>query len=125
MSANPVKIAILLVDHGSTREEANQCLPEITKLVQARVDGDILVVYAHMELALPSVAQAIATCRAAGITDLVVHPYMLAPGRHAKTDIPALVAETAYPGLRTRVTDALGVHPALVDAILDRCGMTP
>ncbi|MCB9666782.1 MAG: sirohydrochlorin cobaltochelatase [Myxococcales bacterium] len=125
MATSPTKVAILLVDHGSTREEANRCLPQIAELLQARIGADILVTYAHMELASPNIAQAIARCRKSGITDMVVHPYMLAPGRHASTDIPNLVADAAYPGLKVRITDALGVHPALVDAIMDRCGVVP
>jgi sirohydrochlorin ferrochelatase len=117
------KLAILLVDHGSRRAEANACLEEIAQLVQARVGADVFVCHAHMELAEPDIAHALQACADANITDLVVHPYMLTPGRHAREDIPRLVAQAAYPGLRTRVTEPLGVHPALAEAVLDRCGV--
>lgn len=117
------KLAILLVDHGSRRVEANMCLEQIARLVQARVGPEVLVCHAHMELAEPDIAQALKVCAEAKVTDLVVHPYMLTPGRHAREDIPRLVAEAAYPGLRTRVTEPLGVHPALAEAVLDRCGV--
>lgn len=123
MSQTSPKLAILLVDHGSRRAEANACLQQIADLIQARVGRAVLVCHAHMELAQPDIPQALQACADAGITDLVVHPYMLAPGRHAMEDIPRLVAEAAYPGLRTRVTEPLGVHPALAEAVLDRCGV--
>lgn len=125
MPENAAKLAILLIDHGSTRAEANACLPEVTRLVQARVGARALVVYAHMELAQPDVAHAIHACKQAGITELVVHPYMLAPGRHVRKSIPALVQAAAYSGLHVRMTEPLGAHPALAEAVLDRCGMLP
>ena len=115
------KPAILLVDHGSRRAAANEQLEEIAGLVRAREPGRIVHV-AHMELAPPTIADGVAACVADGARDVVVHPYLLGPGRHSQEDIPALAEEAArdHPGVRVRVSAPLGVHESLVDVILDR-----
>ena len=64
-----------------------------------------------MELAEPTLDDAVAKCVANGATAIVVHPYFLAPGRHSTSDIPGMVAELAprYPAIDFRVTAPLGV----------------
>ena len=59
-----------------------------------------------------------------GAREVVVHPYLLGPGRHSREDIPKLAAEAAaaHPGVEVRVSGPLGVHASLVDVILDRVG---
>ena len=44
--------AILLVDHGSIRREANEMLIDVANLVQRMAGNDVIVKYAHMELRL-------------------------------------------------------------------------
>jgi len=42
--------AILLIDHGSRRDAANEMMNCMANLVQAMAGPDVLVRYAHMEL---------------------------------------------------------------------------
>jgi len=116
-----VKRAILLVDHGSRRTEANEQLERMAELVAERVP-DAIVHVAHMEIAEPDITHAVDACAADGADEIVVHPYFLAPGNHSTNDIPRLVRDAAarHPGLRVRVSEPLGLHPKLVDVILDR-----
>jgi sirohydrochlorin ferrochelatase len=116
-----MKRAILLVDHGSRRQEANAVLEELASRLQERVPERI-VRYAHLSAAPPSVPEAMESCIAAGAQEVVVHPYFLAPGSHSTHDIPRLVEEAAarHPGVRFRVTPPLGVDARLVDLILER-----
>jgi sirohydrochlorin ferrochelatase len=109
------------VDHGSRVPEANAVLDEVARLLREQLP-DRLVCTAHMELAAPSIAEAVDRCVAEGAQEIVVHPYFLGPGSHGAADVPRLVAEAArrHPGLRVRVTKPLGVHPALVLAVIDR-----
>jgi len=116
-----VKRAILLVDHGSRRREANELLERVAAQVAER-RPETIVSCAHMDLARPTIAEGIETCAAAGAEEVVVHPYFLGPGSHSSADIPRLVqaAASKHPGLRVCITEPLGLHPKLVDVILDR-----
>ena len=117
--------AILLIDHGSRRDAANEMMDCMANLVQAMAGPDVVVRYAHMELAEPSISAGVRNCVDAGATELIVFPYMLSPGKHSTGDIPRLVAEAAapYPTLDIRVTSAFGVHEKLAELILGRAGL--
>jgi sirohydrochlorin ferrochelatase len=117
--------AILLIDHGSRRHAANEMMDCMANLVQAMAGPTVLVRYAHMELAEPSIAAGVRQCAEAGATELIVFPYMLSPGKHSTGDIPRMVAAAAesYPTLDVRVTSAFGVHEMLAELILGRAGI--
>lgn len=113
--------AILIVDHGSRREEANAQLEAIAEMVRA-LQSETIVRVAHMELAAPSIAEGLAACVEAGATEVVVVPYFLSTGRHVTEDIPRLVDEAArdHPTVRVRVASALGPHRLLAALVLER-----
>lgn len=114
--------AILLVDHGSRRAEANAALGEVAQLVQARVGASVRVMTAHMELCEPSIDEAVSVLAALGVTRLVVHPYFLGEGRHVTQDIPALVhaAAARFPHLSVAISRPLGVHDLLAELVVLR-----
>jgi sirohydrochlorin ferrochelatase len=116
-----MKRAVVLVDHGSRAAEANAVLDEVAALLRRRLPERIVEV-AHMELAPPTLAEAVARCVAAGAREVLVHPYFLAPGAHATRDVPAQAAAAAarHPGVTVRVSPPLGAHEGIVDAILAR-----
>jgi sirohydrochlorin ferrochelatase len=117
--------AILLIDHGSRRDAANEMMDCMANLVQAMAGPEVVVRYAHMELAEPSISSGVRACVEAGATELIVFPYMLSPGKHSTGDIPRMVAEAAaaHPSLMVRVTSAFGVHEKLAELILGRAGL--
>jgi sirohydrochlorin ferrochelatase len=117
--------AILLIDHGSRRSEANEMMDCMANLVQAVAGPEVIVRYAHMEIVEPSISSGVRSCVEAGATELIVFPYMLSPGKHSTGDIPRLVAAaaTVYPTLEVRVTNAFGVHEKLAELILERAGL--
>jgi len=114
-------IAILLVDHGSRRVEANATLVEMADRLRA-LRPKLLCLHAHMELAQPDIATSFTALVVAGATEVRVVPYFLAPGRHASTDIPALVeaAASAHPGVTWHVAPCLGPHDLLAELVLLR-----
>ena len=116
-----MKRAILLVDHGSRRAEANAQLSALAERV-ARRAPDRVVRVAHMELVRPDIGAGIDACVAAGAGEIVVVPYFLGPGAHTTRDIPRLVEEAAarHPGTRVRISDPLGLDERIVELILDR-----
>lgn len=116
--------ALIIVDHGSRREEANAALVETARLVAERVGASWDVRYAHMELGEPSLEQAVARAVADGAREIVVVPFFLAPGNHARVDIPAIVdgARSLHPAVHFRLTDVLGPDVLLAELVLKRCG---
>lgn len=115
------QIAVLIVDHGSRREESNQTLLAVAEMFRQAGPYDI-VEAAHMELCEPTVESAFDRCVRRGATLVVVHPYFLSPGRHWDQDIPALVASAAsrHPGVKYLVTAPLGAHPLMPEIISQR-----
>ena len=120
---NP-NIALILVDHGSRFQGANDMLLDVVEMVK-RLSGLERVYPAHMELAEPSIRQAFEQAVRGGATAVVVHPYFLSPGRHSTTDIPRLVEEAAkeFPAVEHCVTAPLGVHPKIGEVVLERTGV--
>jgi len=117
--------AILLIDHGSVKTEANHMLECMGALVQQLAGNEAIVRIAHMELAEPGVDDGFAACVAAGATEVVAFPYMLSPGKHSTRDIPRLVASAAarFPHVTYSVTPAFGVNERLAEAVLERTGV--
>jgi sirohydrochlorin ferrochelatase len=117
--------AILLIDHGSVKAEANHMVACMSNLLQHLVGDGVVVRYAHMELAEPSIGAGFAECVRAGATEVIAFPYMLSPGKHVTRDVPRLVAEVArsFPNTAYRVTDAFGVHEKLAELIALRAGV--
>ena len=116
-----MKRALLIVDHGSRREESNDLLKKIAEMMQDRF-GLSIVHYAHMELGKPTIRQGFDACVADGAEEVIVHPYFLGPGGHVTTDIPALVKQAAnrHPGIAFRITEPLGIHTKIGEVILER-----
>ncbi len=115
------RVAVILVDHGSRREESNRLLLEVVDAYRARGDWAI-VEPAHMELAEPTIAAAFERCVEQGAEMVIVFPYFLGPGRHWNSDIPLLAAKAAQAcgGVRHLVTAPLGLHALLLQVIDER-----
>jgi sirohydrochlorin ferrochelatase len=84
-----------------------------------RLTGRAIVEPAHMELAEPTIEQAVAACAARGAKRIVVAPYFLSRGRHIQEDIPALVAaaQRAHPEVRCVVAAPLGGDPLMAQLL--------
>ena len=114
---------IVIVYHGSSGPAAHCAIAALAKKLKRRLPGTI-VHFAHMEIAPPTIADAIDACVAAGAREIVVHPFFLAPGAHSRRDVPSLARAAArrHRGVRVRITRPLGGHDLLVDIVLDRIG---
>ena len=121
MTTQPEARAIVLIDHGSRRAEANQQLEELALKIRAR-EPQTIVQTAHLEIAEPDLDAAIDACVKAGARTIVIHPYFLGPGRHTSEDIPRLVAQAKvrHPEVLLRISAPLGIHDKLVDVVLER-----
>lgn len=112
---------IIIVDHGSRREESNQLL--LAAVDRFRETGPFSIVEpAHMELAQPDIAEAFRRCVERGAAEVIVFPYFLSPGRHWNQDIPELTAAAAvdFPQVTWKVTAPFGLHDGMLQIIVER-----
>jgi sirohydrochlorin ferrochelatase len=120
-SSHSPDLGVILVDHGSRRDESNEMLLEVVRHFESAA-GYAIVEPAHMELAEPSIDTAFARCVARGAKTVAVFPYFLLPGRHWNEDIPRLAAAAAgkHPGVRYLVTAPFGLHPFMAEVMRQR-----
>ena len=116
--------ALLIIDHGSKREDANKMLEGVAEMLRRQRPG-LIVHIAHMELAEPTIRQGFDACVRDGASAVIAHPYMLSPGRHATGDIPSMVedAAAAFPHVKFCVTAPLGLHDKIGEVVLERAGL--
>ncbi|KAG2426636.1 hypothetical protein HXX76_012950 [Chlamydomonas incerta] len=114
-------VGVVIVDHGSRKRASNDMLHEFGALY-GQLTGTGLVEVAHMEIAEPTIAQALGRCVERGATTVVIAPYFLSRGRHIQEDIPALVrkAQAEHPGLKCIIADPIGIDPLMVQLISNR-----
>jgi sirohydrochlorin ferrochelatase len=118
-----MKNGIIIVDHGSRRDESNKMLEEVAAIFAARFSEMYEIVEpAHMELAEPSIATAYAKCVSRGATRLIVCPFFLGPGKHWTADIPRLASDAAqmHPGTEYHVTMPLGIDDLIIELLAKR-----
>ena len=118
--------ALRLIDHGSRRVEGNALSAKIAAELQ---EGrpELIVRYAHLEIATPTIAEGFLACVEAGATEVVAVPFFLGPGRHTAQDLPREMAQAAAQCLDRaghrvpfRVAAPLAPSPLLHDLLLSR-----
>jgi len=114
--------ALLLVAHGSRRTESNEEVRDLTEQLRGRAGGRFgWVGHAFLELAQPSIPEAVAEAAVAGAREVLVLPYFLAAGRHVVKDIPdeVAIALREHPEVSVRVAPYLGAMAGVSDLLLD------
>lgn len=113
--------ALLLIAHGSRRAEANAELVAIADTLRDRGDWRHIQP-SYLELAEPNIAKGGELCVNAGANAVVMLPYFLSPGRHMVEDLTAARDELAgrFPQVGFTLAAALGSHPLILDALVDR-----
>lgn len=111
---------LLIVGHGSRDPSANA---EFESLVAAyhAARPDLDVAHGYVELAKPSLADALREL-AQRTDSVVVLPLFLFAAGHVKNDIPLALSQARqdFPAVRFTVANALGVHPNLVELAFER-----
>jgi sirohydrochlorin ferrochelatase len=113
--------ALLLIAHGSRRAEANEDLEHLAGVLRSR-GRYAFVQTAFLELARPTIAEGGAACVAAGAKRVVLLPYFLSPGVHARDDLAAARADLAatFPDVEFLLAEPLGRHPLLAEIVAQR-----
>ncbi|MFT3969008.1 MAG: CbiX/SirB N-terminal domain-containing protein [Micropruina sp.] len=101
--------ALVVAGAGSLRPRAVAEVHAVTRTLAGAVDRPALAGF--VTAASPTVPEAVAKLRAAGHRRIAIASYLLAPGRFSE--------QLADAGADA-VSEPIGVHPLLVDAIADR-----
>lgn len=111
--------AVLLVAHGSRVAESNAEIEALSERLAGILVPVRTVRHAYLELAEPSIGEAIDALVGNGVVDIVVIPYFLAAGRHVREDIPAIVraARERHPGLQIAMTDHFGARDRVLEVL--------
>ncbi|ARQ68015.1 sirohydrochlorin chelatase [Streptomyces marincola] len=119
MSPSPqARPVLLVVAHGSRDPRHAATVAALTARVRALAPG-VRVETCFLEFSVPRVGQVLARLHAEGTRDVVAVPLLLSRAFHARTDIPAVLAEQAarLPGLTIRQADVPGPDPLLLGAL--------
>jgi sirohydrochlorin cobaltochelatase len=116
---------VVIFAHGSRVESANEAVRAVAReLVRASSCSNIIA--AFLELGSPSLPDAASGLIAAGVDQVVVVPYFLTAGLHMERDLPILIEQIrqAHPNVQLTVAPPLDGHPALVQILADRAGLS-
>jgi sirohydrochlorin cobaltochelatase len=115
---HPTKNAIILFGHGS--RDALWHLPIQAVAERIRVTSpSTTVTCAYLELTEPSLSEAAADLISTGVSNITILPMFLGVGRHAREDLPALIAKLkeSHPDTVFQVQAAIGENPAVLDLL--------
>ena len=113
---------LIILAHGSRREESNQEIVELTNKVKTLTSSEFeQVEYAYLEVVSPSLPEAIDSCINNGATHITVFPYFLNSGNHVKRDIPEMVntAKENYPQCSFKTSECIGMIEKMPNYILE------
>ena len=110
--------ALILLAHGSRDPLWHAPVQAIARRIAERAPA-VPLRCAYLESTAPTLAQAVADLHARGCRRIDVLPLFLGMGRHAREDLPRLLAEQRqrFPGLHLSARTALGEDERLIDAV--------
>ena len=117
MSA-PAPRAIVLFAHGSRDPLWHKPMEAVAAQV-AQTQPDVLVRCAYLELSTPDLSTVCHALAALGCAEISVLPLFLGVGKHAREDLPMLIADLRqqYPGIRFDLKAAVGEDPRLIQLL--------
>ena len=115
---------IILFAHGSRDPLWRLPIEAVAASILQReqnIQVNVKVRCAYLELCEPSLQQAASDLIAAGCLKIRVMPLFLGVGKHAREDLPLLMAEVraAYPTTGVELLATVGENPALIALMAD------
>lgn len=112
------KVGIVVFTHGSRRDGGNQALLEFVTRLRARL-GNERIEPAFMDLAEPTIPDAIARLLASGCDHIRGFALFLVPGSHLREDVPSLFRQALanHPGITWEISPPLLEDPAMLDYV--------
>ncbi len=110
--------ALVLFAHGSRDPLWHRPIQAVAQAI-ARQSPGARVACAYLELSQPELPQVTYELAAEGIKHITVVPMFLGVGRHAREDLPQLLAQlrTQYPDLVFQLMPAVGENPEVVEML--------
>ncbi|MDA1053322.1 MAG: sirohydrochlorin chelatase [Planctomycetota bacterium] len=115
------EVGMLLVGHGTRDKQGVAEFLETARLI-AELVPSVAVEPGFLELAEPSIGEALERLVARDVREIIVVPLLLFAAGHAKQDIPNSVAIAAarFPHLKIRQAEPLGCHENILAASAER-----
>ena len=113
-------LGIVLFAHGSRDPLWRLPIEAVATVILQRQDN-VQVRCAYLELCEPNLLQAASDLIAMGADKIRVMPLFLGVGKHAREDLPLLMAEVraAHPGVVVELLATVGENPALIALMAD------
>jgi len=114
--------ALVIIAHGSRRQASNWEVANLALGLKKSAGKHYQIVEAgFLEIAKPSIPEAIESCIESGATSVIVVPYFLAAGRHVAEDIPQIVRPVGerHPHVSIRISEHIGMSDSMTLLILD------
>jgi sirohydrochlorin cobaltochelatase len=117
-----VKRTILIVSHGSREISANAEFKRLVQKYRMRHPG-WKVAYAFLELASPSIPEALEAL-ARETAEILVLPLFLFTAKHVKKHIPKILGafRKKHSNVKVKLAKPLGSHPKLLMILDERAG---
>jgi len=113
-------LAIIVFAHGSRDPLWRAPIESVAQAVRQRSPG-AWTTCAYLELCAPDLLTAAAEAVAAGAREVRVLPVFFGMGRHAREDLPQLMAQlgTLHPGVTFHLLPTAGEQPRLTALLAD------
>lgn len=111
---------IVLFAHGSRDPLWRQPVEAVARRIGQR-EPPVQVRCAYLELMEPDLPTATAELAATGVRSVTVVPMFLGVGKHAREDLPVLMAalQQQYPAIQFTLQTAVGEDPRLLDLMAE------
>ncbi len=114
-------IGLIVFAHGSRVSAANEAVRQVAREASSQA-GISRYCTAFLELAEPSLLDAVEALAADGVKQMLVTPYFLTMGRHLTEDLPRILGEikAKHPDLQLVASPPLDGHPQLAGILAER-----
>ena len=119
-STTTLSLGIILFAHGSREPQWRAPIEAVAVQISAR-QPDARVRCAYLEICEPSLLDAASELIAAGARQLRVFPLFLGVGKHARADLPLLIAQVraAHPDVPIELLPAAGEYAQMTALMAD------
>lgn len=116
-----MKEGIILLGHGSRREEANEEIRTIARMIMDE-DQQSLYETAFLSFGSPDLTEAVEDMVGKGVEKIMVMPIFLLTGNHIARDIPGklLLQKATHPNIQFVMAKHIGPDPAIAEIIKKR-----